>query len=73
MMLSTAIRVKSHWYYVDKTIVYLDLDLLRVIFANGQIAEYSIADKNLLYTPEAFLSDYQTIKESVWWTSKAVT
>ena len=37
------------------------------------IAEYSIADKNLLYTPEAFLSDYQTIKESVLDELKAVT
>ena len=42
-------------------------------FANGQIAEYSIADKNLLYTPEAFLSDYQSIKASVLEELKAVT
>ena len=45
----------------------------RVIFANGQIAEYSIADKNLLYTPEVFLSDYQSIKESVLDELKSVT
>nr|MBU6827225.1 G5 domain-containing protein [Streptococcus oralis] len=59
-------------HYADKTIAYLDLTY-KGDFANGQIAEYSIADKNLLYTPEAFLSDYQTIKESVLDELKAVT
>ncbi len=59
-------------HYADKTIAYLDLTY-KGDFANGQIAEYSIADKNLLYTPEAFLSDYQSIKESVLDELKAVT
>ncbi|WP_419579774.1 G5 domain-containing protein, partial [Streptococcus oralis] len=59
-------------HYADKTIAYLDLTY-KGDFANGQIAEYSIAEKNLLYTPEAFLSDYQSIKESVLDELKAVT
>ena len=59
-------------HYADKTIAYLDLTY-KGDFANGQIAEYSIADKNLLYTPEAFLSDYQSIKASVLEELKAVT
>ena len=59
-------------HYADKTIAYLDL-AYKGDFANGQIAEYNIADKNLLYTPEAFLSDYQSIKESVLDELRAVT
>ena len=59
-------------HYADKTIAYLDLTY-KGDFANGQIAEYSIADKNLLYTPETFLSDYQSIKASVLEELKAVT
>jgi len=59
-------------HYADKTIAYLDLTY-KGDFANGQIAEYSIADKNLLYTPETFLSDYQSIKESVLDELKSVT
>ena len=59
-------------HYADKTVSYLNLTY-KGDFANGQIAEYSIAEKNLLYTPEAFLSDYQLIRDRVLDELRAVT
>ena len=47
-------------HYEDNTIQYLEVTY-KGDFKNKAIAEYTIKDLNLLYTPEAFLSDYSKI------------
>ena len=51
-------------YFADNTISYLDVTY-KDDFKNTQIAEYSVAGKNFIYTPEAFLSDYTKVTNQV--------
>ena len=51
-------------HYEDNTIQYLEVTY-KGDFKNTAIAEYTIKDLNLLYTPEAFLSDYSKILTKV--------
>ena len=51
-------------HYEDNTIQYLEVTY-KGDFKNKAIAEYTIKDLNLLYTPEAFLSDYSKILTKV--------
>ena len=51
-------------HYEDNTIQYLEV-AYKGDFKNKAIAEYTIKDLNLLYTPEAFLSDYSKILTKV--------
>ena len=51
-------------HYEDNTIQYLEITY-KGDFKNKVIAEYTIKDLNLLYTPEAFLSDYSKILTKV--------
>ena len=51
-------------HYEDNTIQYLEVTY-KGDFKNKAIAEYTIKDLNLLYTPEVFLSDYSKILTKV--------
>jgi len=51
-------------HYMDNTIDYLELSY-KGDFVNRGIAEYSIKGLDLLYTPEAFVSDYTSILNQV--------
>ena len=51
-------------HYEDNTVQYLEVTY-KGDFKNTAIAEYTIKDLNLLYTPEAFLSDYSKILTKV--------
>ena len=51
-------------HYEDNTIQYLEVTY-KGDFKNKAIAEYTIKDLNLLYTPETFLSDYSKILTKV--------
>ena len=51
-------------HYEDNTIQYLEITY-KGDFKSKAIAEYTIKDLNLLYTPEAFLSDYSKILTKV--------
>ena len=51
-------------HYMDNTIDYLEISYQRD-FVNRGIAEYSIKGLDLLYTPEAFVSDYTSILNQV--------
>ena len=51
-------------HFADNTISYLDVTY-KDDFKNTQIAEYSVAGKNFIYTPEAFLSDYTKVTNQV--------
>ena len=51
-------------HFADNTISYLDVTY-KEDFKNTQIAEYSIAGKNFIFTPEAFLSDYTKVTDQV--------
>ena len=51
-------------HYEDNTIQYLEVTY-KGDFKNKAIAEYTIKDLNLLYTPESFLSDYSKILTKV--------
>ena len=51
-------------HYEDNTVQYLEVTY-KGDFKNKAIAEYTIKDLNLLYTPEAFLSDYSKILTKV--------
>ena len=51
-------------HFADNTISYLDVTY-KEDFKNTQIAEYSVAGKNFIFTPEAFLSDYTKVIDQV--------
>ena len=51
-------------HFADNTISYLDVTYKKD-FKNTQIAEYSVAGKNFIFTPEAFLSDYTKVTNQV--------
>ncbi|WP_217970935.1 SIALI-17 repeat-containing surface protein [Streptococcus oralis] len=51
-------------HYMDNTIDYLEISY-KEDFVNRGIAEYSIKGLDLLYTPEAFVSDYTSILNQV--------
>ena len=51
-------------HYMDNTIDYLEISY-QGDFVNRGIAEYSIKGLDLLYTPEAFVSDYTSILNQV--------
>ena len=51
-------------HFADNTISYLDVTY-KEDFKNTQIAEYSVAGKNFIFTPEAFLSDYTKVTNQV--------
>ena len=51
-------------HFADNTISYLDVTY-KEDFKNTQIAEYSVASKNFIFTPEAFLSDYTKVTDQV--------
>ena len=51
-------------HYMDNTIDYLEISY-QGDFVNQGIAEYSIKGLDLLYTPEAFVSDYTSILNQV--------
>ena len=51
-------------HYMDNTIDYLEISY-QGNFVNQGIAEYSIKGLDLLYTPEAFVSDYTSILNQV--------
>ena len=51
-------------HFADNTISYLDVTY-KENFKNTQIAEYSVAGKNFIFTPEAFLSDYTKVTDRV--------
>ena len=51
-------------HFADNTISYLDVTY-KENFKNTQIAEYSVAGKNFIFTPEAFLSDYTKVTNQV--------
>ena len=51
-------------HYMDNTIDYLEISY-KGDFVNRGIAEYSIKGLDLLYTPEAFVSDYTSILNQV--------
>ena len=51
-------------HYMDNTIDYLEISY-KGDFVNRGIAEYSIKGSDLLYTPEAFVSDYTSILNQV--------
>ena len=51
-------------HFADNTISYLDVTY-KENFKNTQIAEYSVAGKNFIFTPEAFLSDYTKVTDQV--------
>ena len=51
-------------HYMDNTIDYLEISY-QGDFINQGIAEYSIKGLDLLYTPEAFVSDYTSILNQV--------
>ena len=55
-------RVMLH--YKDNTVEYLDVTF-KENFTNGQVVEYNVADKGYIFTPEAFVSDYTAITNSV--------
>ena len=51
-------------HFADNTISYLNVTY-KENFKNTQIAEYSVAGKNFIFTPEAFLSDYTKVTDQV--------
>ena len=51
-------------HFADNTISYLDVTY-KDDFKNTQIAEYSVAGKNFIFTPEIFLSDYTKVTDQV--------
>ncbi|QBZ12686.1 immunoglobulin A1 protease [Streptococcus mitis] len=51
-------------HFADNTISYLDV-AYKDDFKNTQIAEYSVAGKPFIFTPEAFLSDYTKVTNQV--------
>ena len=51
-------------HFADNTISYLDVTY-KEDFKNTQIAEYSVAGKNFIFTPETFLSDYTKVTTQV--------
>ena len=51
-------------HFADNTISYLDVTY-KENFKNTQITEYSVAGKNFIFTPEAFLSDYTKVTDRV--------
>ena len=51
-------------HYMDNTIDYIEISY-KGDFVNRGIAEYSIKGLDLLYTPEAFVSDYTSILNQV--------
>ena len=51
-------------HYMDNTIDYLEISY-KGDFVNRGIAEYSIKGLDLLYTPEAFVSDYTSILNQI--------
>ena len=51
-------------HFADNTISYLDVTY-KDDFKNTQIAEYSVAGKPFIFTPEAFLSDYTKVTNQV--------
>lgn len=51
-------------HFADNTISYLAVTY-KEDFKNTQIAEYSIAGKNFIFTPEAFLFDYTKVTDQV--------
>ena len=59
-----AVINKLMLHFADNTISYLDVTY-KEDFKNTQIAEYSVAGKNFIFTPEAFLSDYTKVTDQV--------
>ena len=59
-----AVINKLMLHFADNTISYLDVNY-KENFKNTQIAESSIAGKNFIFTPEAFLSDYTKVTDQV--------
>ena len=51
-------------HFADNTISYLDVTY-KGDFKNTQVAEYSVAGKPFIFTPEAFLSDYTKVTNQV--------
>ena len=51
-------------HFADNTISYLDVTY-KEDFKNTQIAEYSVAGKLFIFTPETFLSDYTKVTNQV--------
>lgn len=51
-------------HFADNTISYLDVTY-KEDFKNTQIAEYSVAGKPFIFTPEVFLSDYTKVTNQV--------
>ena len=51
-------------HFADNTISYLDVTY-KDDFKNTQVAEYSVAGKPFIFTPEAFLSDYTKVTDRV--------
>lgn len=51
-------------HFADNTISYLDVTY-KEDFKNTQIAEYSVAGKPFIFTPETFLSDYTKVTNQV--------
>ena len=51
-------------HFADNTISYLDVTY-KDDFKNTQVAEYSVAGKPFIFTPEAFLSDYTKVTNQV--------
>ena len=51
-------------HFADNTISYLDVTY-KDDFKNTQIAEYSVAGKPFIFTPDAFLSDYTKVTNQV--------
>ncbi|WP_247933146.1 ZmpA/ZmpB/ZmpC family metallo-endopeptidase [Streptococcus mitis] len=51
-------------HFADNTISYLNVTY-KDDFKNTQITEYSVAGKNFIFTPEAFLSDYTKVTNQV--------
>ena len=59
-----AVINKLMLHFADNTISYLDVNY-KENFKNTQIAEYSVAGKPFIFTPEAFLSDYTKVTNQV--------
>ncbi|GGE27765.1 ZmpA/ZmpB/ZmpC family metallo-endopeptidase [Streptococcus himalayensis] len=59
-------------HYADGTVEYARL-AYKGDFAEGKLAEYTLGDTGLLYTPEVFLSSYQSILNRVLPQLNAIT
>ena len=51
-------------HFRDNTVQYLNVSF-KENFKNDQVVEYNVADKEYIYTPEAFISEYSAITNNV--------